>query len=77
MKQHELSKTEKLLNSLIPLPIGLEEAKLAALLMRDRGPGYVDCHIAATALLRQLPIVTYNHKDYARTGVTLFDTSNW
>lgn len=76
-REHELPKTERLLDSLVVLPVGVAEAKLAALLMRNRGPGYVDCHIAATGMLRQIPVVTYNRKDYERTGVKLFDTSEW
>lgn len=63
VKEQELARTEKLLDSLLAIPVGAQEAKLAGLLMRDRGPGYVDCHIAATAILRQIPLVTYNHKD--------------
>jgi predicted nucleic acid-binding protein len=76
-KEHEIPTTERLLDSLIILPIGVSEAKMAGILMRNRGPGYVDCHIAATALLGQIMLVTYNHKDYERTGVKLFDTSEW
>ena len=81
VKDQDLEKTERLLDSLIPLPVGIAEAKLAALLMRnrgrDRGPGFVDCHIAATAILRRTPLVTYNRKDYFATGVDIFDTSLW
>lgn len=45
------------------------EARWAAALARDCGPGWVDCHIAAAALLRHVPLVTYNHRDVPRTGV--------
>lgn len=76
-KEHEIPRTERLLDSLVTLPIGVSEAKMAGLLMRNRGPGYVDCHIAASALLAQIMLVTYNRKDYERTGVKLFDTSAW
>ena len=76
-RQHELVPTEVLLDSLIVLPVSRTEAKLAAALMRNRGPGFVDCHIAATALVQQIPLVTYNRKDFERTGVTLFDMTAW
>jgi len=76
-REDEIPRTERLLNTLIDLPVSKEIAILAALLMRDRGPGYVDSHIAATALLWEIPLVTYNRKDFERTGVRLFDTSNW
>ena len=68
---------EGLLDSLVVLPVGAAEARLAAGLARDRGPGLADCHIAAAALLRRVPLVTYNHRDYRRTGVRLFDTEPW
>lgn len=77
VKDQDLARTEQLLASLMPMPVGASEAKLAAILMRNHGPGYVDCHIAATALLRQVPLVTYNRKDYVRTAVSLFDTAEW
>lgn len=76
-REHELRGTWELLDSLLVLPIGAAEARLAAELARDRGPGLVDCHIAAAALLRRVPLVTYNHRDYRRTGVRLFDTEPW
>ncbi len=59
---------EGLLDSLVVLPVGAAEARLAAELARDRGPGLVDCHIAAAALLRRVPLVTHNHRDYRRTA---------
>ena len=77
VKEQELAKTEQLLSTMAVLPVGLEEARLAAALMRDRGPGYVDCHIAATALVAGLPVVTYNRQDFERTGATVWDTSSW
>lgn len=76
-REHELPKTERLLDSLVVLPISVSEAKLAGLLMRKRGPGYVDCHIAATALINHLTLVTYNRRDFERLEVSLFDTSEW
>ncbi|MCL5045339.1 MAG: PIN domain-containing protein [Actinobacteria bacterium] len=76
-KEDEVQRTEHLLNRLIVLPVGAAEAKLVASLMRQRGPGYVDCHVAATAILAELTLVTYNLKDFRRTGATLFDTSEW
>lgn len=76
-KSQELPKTERLLSSLVVLPVRREEARLAAELMRRNGPGFVDCHIAATALLWRIPVVTYNTRDFARTGVELWDVSEW
>ncbi len=77
VKEQELAKTERLLSSLVVLPVGLNEAEVAAALMCDHGPGYVDCHIAATALIAGLAIVTYNRRDFERPGATLWDTSTW
>ena len=76
-KEDELPRTERFLNRLVVLPVGAVEAKLAASLMRQGGPGYVDCHVAATAVLADLTLVTYNLKDFRRTGANLFDTSEW
>ena len=70
----EMPRTERLLDSLCAVPVDRATAKLAAALMRDHGPGYVDCHIAAAAILLNVPVVTYNRRDYARTGVALCDT---
>jgi predicted nucleic acid-binding protein len=77
VRSQDQVRTEKLLTSLVALPVGVAEAKVAAILMRNRGPGYVDSHIAATAMLRQLPLVTYNRKDFERTGAKLLDTAEW
>lgn len=77
VRDHEIDRVEGLLDSLIVLPVDLATAKLAAILIRQRGPGYVDCHIAATSILLGVPLVTYNLKDYIRTGAVLFDTSEW
>lgn len=77
VRDQDQARTEKLLASLMAIPVGVAEANVAAILMRSRGPGYVDCHIAATAMLRQVTLVTYNRKDYERTGAKLFDTAEW
>ncbi len=76
-RQEELAATHGLLEPLVVLPVGAAEARLAAALARDRGPGLVECHIAAAALLRDVPLVTYNHRDFRRTGVLLYDTQPW
>ncbi|BDG60386.1 type II toxin-antitoxin system VapC family toxin [Caldinitratiruptor microaerophilus] len=76
-RQHELARTEALLDSLIALPVGAQEAKVAATLRRGRGPGFIDCLIAATAITHKIPLVTYNRRDFERTGARLFDTSGW
>lgn len=76
-RQEELAATHGLLESLVVVPIGAAEARLAAALARDRGPGLVDCHIAAAAMLRDVPLVTYNHRDFRPTGVLLYDTQPW
>lgn len=60
LRQPELVKTRRLLDTLVPLPVLYEDAVLAAELLRHRGPGFVDCHIAATAIRRNLHLVTYN-----------------
>lgn len=77
VRDHEMDRVAGLLDSLIVLPVDFTAAKLAASLIRQRGPGYVDCHIAATSILLGVPLVTYNRKDYIRTGAVLFDTSEW
>ncbi len=76
-KETEFPRTEALLDSMITWPIGKAQAKLAARLMRHHGPGYVDRHLAASAFLLRIPIVTYHRRDFARTGMALFDTSGW
>ncbi|MCY0877991.1 MAG: PIN domain-containing protein [Firmicutes bacterium] len=50
VREDELPKTEALLDSLQIAPGTAEDARHAAHLLRHRGPGFVDCHIAATAL---------------------------
>ena len=44
-----------------------EDARRAADMMRDRGPGYVDCHIAAAALRTESLVMAYNQRDFSRT----------
>lgn len=41
-RQEELAATHGLFESLVVLPVGAGEARLAAALARDRGPGLVD-----------------------------------
>ena len=71
VRQDELRKTEALIGGLQVIPVLYEDARRAADMMRDRGPGYVDCHIAAAALRMESPVMTYNQRDFSRTGVTL------
>ena len=40
-------------------------------IMRQRGPGLVDAHIAAAAVRLQAQTVTYNRRDFERTPATL------
>jgi predicted nucleic acid-binding protein len=77
VRGQEVLRTQRLLDALVAVPVDRSTAVLAATIMRRDGPGYVDCHIAATALLLGVPVVTYNRRDYERTGVVLFDTSDW
>jgi predicted nucleic acid-binding protein len=76
-RPREREATQRLLDSLIVMPVGRAEAELAADLMRRQGPGFVDCHIAATALVHDLPTVTYNSHDFERNGVSLVDATGW
>ena len=71
VRQEELRKTETLIAGVQVVPVLYEDARKAADLMRDRGPGFVDCHIAATALRLNAAVMTYNHRDFGRTGVNL------
>jgi predicted nucleic acid-binding protein len=66
----ELPTTRALLNAFDMIPVTCEDAVKAAEIMRDRGPGLVDSLIAAAALRLGNPVVTYNQRDYARTGVS-------
>ncbi len=66
-----MRKTEALIGGLQVIPVLYEDARRARDMMRDRGPGYVDCHIAAAALRMESPVMTYNQRDFSRTGVTL------
>ena len=71
VRQEELRKTETLIAGVQVAPVLYEDARKAADLMRDRGPGFVDCHIAATALRLEAAVMTYNQRDFGRTGVNL------
>lgn len=73
VRTEELRKTEALVAGLDVMAVTYPDARRAADLMRDRGPGFVDCHIAATALRLDAPVMTYNRRDFARTGVRLVD----
>lgn len=39
----------------------------AADILRQRGPGLVDSHVAAAAIRLQARVVTYNRRDFERT----------
>ena len=71
VRQEELHKTEKLMAGVQVVPVVYEDARRAADLMRAHGPGFVDCHIAATALRLEAAVMTYNQRDFGRTGVNL------
>lgn len=73
VRSHELRKTEALLAGLEVIPVTDQDARGAAQLMRARGPGFVDCHIAAAALRIGAAVLTYNRQDFERTGVSLVD----
>lgn len=53
------------------MPVTYEDAILTADIMRHRGPGLVDSHIAAAAIRLQAHVVTYNQRDFERTPATL------
>ena len=55
------------------IPVTYEDAVRAAEMMRNRGPGLVDCHIAAAAIRLGATVITYNRKDFARTEAVLAD----
>ena len=59
VRQKELRKTEVLIGGL-QVPEFYQNARRSADMMRDRGPGYVDCHIAAAALRMESPEMTDN-----------------
>lgn len=71
VRREELRKTETLLDVLQVVPVLYEDARRAADLMRKHGPGFVDCHIAAAALRLDAQMMTYNRRDFERTGVLL------
>lgn len=76
VRQDEIRKTDALIAGLDVVPGNEKATRKAAALMRDRGPGYVDCHIAAQALRLQAPIMTYNRQDFLQTGAPLMDPPN-
>ena len=76
VRHDELRKTEALIAGLQVVPVFYEDARRAAEMMRDRGPGYADGHIAAAALRMGSPVMTYNQRDVSRTGVTLVTPPN-
>lgn len=74
VREAELSKTRAVLDAFDPVPVTYEDAVQAAAIMRDRGPGLVDSHIAAAALRLGAAVVTYNRQDFSRTGAVLADS---
>lgn len=75
VKQEELSRTHALLEALDSVPVTYADAVQAADIMRQRGPGLVDAHIAAAAIRLHAQIVTYNRRDFERTPATLVPLS--
>lgn len=71
VRQDELRRTEALIAGLHVVPVPHQDARRAADLMWDRGPGFVDCHIAAAALRMEATVMTYNQGDFTRTGVAM------
>lgn len=69
VRQDEIRKTDALIAGLEVVPVNEKATRKAAALMPDRGPGYVDCHIAAQAFRLQAPIMTYNRQDFLQTGL--------
>ncbi len=72
-REDEMHKTNALIAGFDVVPVGEVDARKAADFMRHRGPGYVDCHIAAQALRLGAPVMTYNRKDFLRTDAVLVD----
>lgn len=75
MKQEELARTRALLEALDSVPVTYDDAVQPADIMRQRGPGLVDAHIAAAAIRLHAQIVTYNRRDFERTPATLVPLS--
>lgn len=73
VREAELSETRAVLDAFDPVPVTYEDAVQAASMMRNRGPGLVDCHIAAAAIRIGAAVVTYNREDFSRTGAKLAD----
>ena len=73
IRDHELPRARRFFETVDVVPVTYEDAIKAAELMRNRGPGLVDCHIAAAAMRLHAIIVTYNRQDFRRTGVPLAD----
>ncbi|MBI2267224.1 MAG: type II toxin-antitoxin system VapC family toxin [Armatimonadetes bacterium] len=77
VREKEEKVTRYLLRSLRVVPVGEKEAEKAASLMRDYRKGgitldLVDAVIAATCLLHDLVLVTYNRSHYPMPPLKLF-----
>ena len=69
MRPNEEQATERLLRSLLLLPINFDIARLAGLLKRDYGKkgktlSIRDVTIAAVAIHHQIPLITHNSRDF-------------
>lgn len=73
IRDYELPRARRFFESLDSIPVTFEDVVRAAEMMRNRGPGLVDCHIAAAAIRLGATVITYNRKDFARTGAALVD----
>ncbi len=73
IRDYELPRAQRFFETLDTIPVTYEDAVRAAEMMRNRGPGLVDCHIAAAAIRLGATVITYNRKDFARTEAVLAD----
>lgn len=73
IRADELPRARRFFDAVDTIPVTYEDAVHAAEMMRNRGPGLVDCHIAAAAIRLGAPVITYNRKDFLRTQVILVD----
>lgn len=77
-RPEHVTATLELLNALEPLPIDRRIADIAGRVSRhyrDTGwtIGPVDCLIAATAMVRDLVVVTFNRKHYRAPGLRVYE----
>ncbi|KKM12458.1 hypothetical protein SY88_03380 [Clostridiales bacterium PH28_bin88] len=76
-RPEEMEDTEGFLKTLEMFAITEEVPYLAAALAKRYSMALVDAHIAASCILNDVVLVTYNLKHYKLNDIRVFDTEGW